>query len=158
MDNQDIRENQVTIVNEREKNIRLVRFKEQKSKDRNSSDKERQESYSNLISKLPSKRKKKRRKRESSTDSRSLREVSKEVTLQLAKKKKYCKKRRRNNASNFSDSSLSDGKNSDDLQHARFKIVTEDEKLKWKHSKEMANYATKYLENFSPRETWKKQF
>ena len=69
MDNQDMQENQVKIVNGSEKNPRLVSFEEldsfeeQKGHERNSSDKERQESSSNFISKLPSKSKRKRRKR-----------------------------------------------------------------------------------------------
>lgn len=69
MDNQDMQENQVKIVNGSEKNPRLVSFEEldsfeeQKGQERNFSDKERQESSSNFISKLPSKSKRKRRKR-----------------------------------------------------------------------------------------------
>ena len=40
----------------------------------------------------------------------------------------------------------SDESDSDDSQYARFKIVTEDEKFKWKLSKGMASYANKYFE------------
>ena len=43
-----------------------------------------------------------------------------------------------------------DGSDSDDLQHARFKIVTEDEKFKWKLPKGMASYANKHFEEFIP--------
>ena len=49
MDNQDIQENQVTIVNESEKNPRLVSLEGHYSEERKSSAKERQESSSNLI-------------------------------------------------------------------------------------------------------------
>ena len=92
MDNQDIQENQIMIVDESEKNPWLVSFEGHKSKKRKSSAKERHESSSNLISKLYLKSKKKRRRRESSTDSSSSREVSPEVTLYLAKKKKFSKR------------------------------------------------------------------
>ena len=67
-----------------------------------------------------------RRKRESSTDSNFSKEVSPEVILYPAKKKKYGKRWRRNHTTTCSDSSSSDGNDSDDLQHTRFKIVTED--------------------------------
>ena len=43
--------------------------------------------------------------------------------------------RRRNHTTTSRDSFSSDLNDSDDLQHTRFKIVTEDEKFKWK-----ANY------------------
>ena len=88
--------------------------------------------------------------RESSTDSSSSREVSPEVTLYPAKKKKYGKRRRRNHTSTSRDSSSTDGNDSDDSQHTRFKIVTEDEKFKWKLPKGMASYANKYFEEFIP--------
>ena len=94
--------------------------------------------------------KKKRRKRESSTYSSSSREVSAEVTLYPAKKKKYGKKRRRNHSTTSWDSSSSDGNDSDDSQHARFKIVTEDEKFKSTLPKGMASYTNKYFEQFIP--------
>ena len=57
MDNQDIQENQVIIVNKSEKNPGLFSLKGHKSKERKSSAKERQESSSNLISKLHPKQK-----------------------------------------------------------------------------------------------------
>ena len=63
MNNQDIQENQVTVVNDSETNL-LVSLEGNKSEERNSSAKERQEFSSNLISKLPLKSKKKRRKKE----------------------------------------------------------------------------------------------
>ena len=87
--------------------------------------------------------------RESSTDSSSSREVSPEVTLYPAKKKKYGKRRRRNYTTSR-DSSSSDGNDSDDSQHTRFKIVTEDEKFKWKLPKGMASYASKHFKEFIP--------
>ena len=89
MDNQDIQENQIIIVNESEKNPRLVSLEGHKSEEKKSSAKERQESSSSLNSKLHPKSKKKRRKREPSTDISSSREVSPEVTSYSAKKKKY---------------------------------------------------------------------
>ena len=150
MNNQDIQETQVRIANESEKNPPLVSLEGHKSEERKSSAKERQESSSLLISKLHPKSKKKRRKRESSTDSSSSREVSPEVTLYPAKKKKYGKRRRRNHTSTSRDSSSTDGNDSDDSQHTRFKIVTEDEKFKWKLPKGMASYANKYFEEFIP--------
>ena len=150
MDNQDIQKNQVITVNESENNSWLVRLEGHKSKERKSSAKERQESSSSLISKLHPKSKEKRRKRESSTDSSYSRELSPEVTLYPAKKKKYSKRRRRNHTTTSRDSSSSDGNDSNDLQHARFKIATEDEKFKWKLPKGMASYANKYFEEFIP--------
>ena len=125
MSNQDIRETQLRIATESEKNPPLVSLERHKSKERNFPAKERQESSSSLISKLHPKSKKKRRKRESSTDSSSSREVSLEVTLYPVKKKKYGKRRRRNHASTSRDLSSTDGNDSYDSQHARFKIVTE---------------------------------
>ena len=148
MSNQDIQEPQVRIANESEKNPPLVSLEGHKSKERKSSAKERQESSSSLFSKLHSKSKKKCRKRESSTDSLSSREVSPEVTLYPAKKKKYDKRRRRNHTSTSRDSSSTDGNHSDDSQHTRFKIVTEDEKFKWKLPKGMVSDANKYFEEF----------
>ena len=62
-----------------------------------------------------------------------MREVFKQVTLQPAKRK-YGKMRRRNDASISRDPSLYDGNDSDDSQYARFKIVTENEKIKMKFS------------------------
>ena len=56
MDNQDVPENQVIIINESEKNSRLVSLEGHNSEKRKSSAKEGQESSSNLISKLPSKK------------------------------------------------------------------------------------------------------
>ena len=150
MNNQGKQETQVRIANESEKNPPLVSLEGHKSEERKSSAKERQESSSTLISKLHPKSKKKRRKSESSTDCSSSREVSPEVTLYPAKKKKYGKRRRRNHTSTSRDSSSTDGNDSDDSQHTRFKIVTEDEKFKWKLPKGMASYANKYFEEFIP--------
>ena len=150
MNNQDIPETQVRIANENEKNPSLVSLEGHKSEERKSSAKERQESSSSLIPKLHPRSKKKRRKRESSTDSSSSREISPKITLYPAKKKKYGKRRRRNHTSTSRDSSSSDGNVSNDSQHARFKIVTEDEKFKWKLPKGMASYAKKYFEKFIP--------
>ena len=150
MNNQGKQETQVRIANESEKNPPLVSLEGHKSEERKSSAKERQESSSSLISKLHPKSKKKRRKRESSTDSSSSREVSPEVTLYPAKKKKYGKRRRRNHTSTSRDSSSTDGNDSDDSQHTRFKIVTEDEKFKWKLPKGMVSDANKYFEGFIP--------
>ena len=135
MDNEDIQENQVMTDNESERNPQLVSLEGHKSKERKSLAKERQESFSSLISKVHPKILKKSRRRESSTDNSSLREVSQEVMLYPAKKKIYGKRRRRSHTTASRDSFSSDGNDSDDLQHTRFKIVTEDEKFKWK-----ANY------------------
>ena len=52
MDNEDIQENQVMTVNESERNLQLVSLEGHKSKDRKSLVKERQESFSSLISKV----------------------------------------------------------------------------------------------------------
>ena len=102
--------------------------------------------------------KKKHRKRESSTDCSFSREVSPEVTLYPVKKRKCGKTRRRNHTATSSDSSSSDGNDSDDLEHTRFKIVTEDEKFKLKFPKGIASYANKYFEEFIPEGDLKKQF
>ena len=80
--------------------------------------------FQRCIRKVKKKRRKGESSTESSTDSSSLREVSPEVTLYLAKKKKYGKRKRRNHTATSSDSSSSDGNYSDDLKHTRFKIVT----------------------------------
>ena len=114
----------------------------------NATAKERQETSSSLISKLHPKSEKKRR--EFSTQSTASREVSPEVTLYPTKKKKYGKRRRRNHTATSRNSSSSDGDDPDDLQHTRFKIVTEDEKFKWKLPKGMASYANKVFEKFIP--------
>ena len=150
MNNQDVQETQVRIANESEKNPPVVSLEGHKSKERKTSAKERQESSSSLISKLHPKSKKKRRKSESSIDSSSFREVSPEVALYQAKKKKYGKRRRGNHTSTSNGSCSTDGNDSDDSQHTRFKIVTEDEKFKWKLPKGMASYANKYFEEFIP--------
>ena len=52
MDNEDIQENQVMTVNESERNPQLVSLEGHKSKERKSLAKERQESFSSLISKV----------------------------------------------------------------------------------------------------------
>ena len=59
MSNQDIRETQLRIATESEKNPPLVSLERHKSKERNFPAKERQESSSSLISKLHPKGKKK---------------------------------------------------------------------------------------------------
>ena len=130
--------------------LRLLVLRGHKSEERKSPVKERQESSSILILKLHPKSKKKGRKRESSTDSSSSTEVSPEVTLYPAKKKKYGRRRRRNHTSTSRDSCSTDGNDSDDSQHTRFKITEEDEKFKWKLPKGMASYANKYFEEFIP--------
>ena len=135
---------------ESEKNPPFVSLERHKSEKRKSSGKESQEYSSSLISKLHPKSKRKSRKRESSIDSSSSREVSPEVTSYPAKKKKYGKRKRRSHTSTSRDSSSTDGNDSDDSQHTRFKIVTEDEKFKWKLPKGMASYANKYFEEFIP--------
>ena len=61
MENQDIQENQVKIVNESEKNPRLVSLEGHKSAERISLAKERQESSLNFILKLHPKSEMKRR-------------------------------------------------------------------------------------------------
>ena len=122
-------------VNESERNLQLVGLEGHKREERKFLAKEKQESSSSLIPKLNPKAKKKSRKRESSTDNSSLREVYHEFMLYPAKKKIYGKRRRRNHTATSRDSFSSDGNDSDNLQHTRFIIVTEDEKFKWK-----ANY------------------
>ena len=150
MDNQDMQKKLIIIVNESEKNPRLVSLEGHQSEERKSSAKERQESSSNLISKLHLKSKKKRRKRESSADSSSSGEVSPEVTLYPAKKKKYGKRRRQNHTTTSRDSSSSDGNDLDDSQHTMFKILTEGEKFKCNLPKGMARYANIFFEEFIP--------
>ena len=150
MSNQDIQETQVRTANETEKNPPLVSLEGHRSEERKSSAKETQESSSSLISKLHPKSKKKRRKRESSTDSSSSREVSSEVTLYPAKTKKHGKRRRRYHPLTSRELSSTDGNDSNNSQHTRFKIVTKDEKFKWKLPKGMASYADKYFGEFNP--------
>ena len=77
-------------------------------------------------------------------------EFSPEVTLYQAKKGKYGKSRRWNHTTTSRESSSFDGNDSDNLQHTRFKLATEDEKFKWKLPKEMASYANKYFKEFIP--------
>ena len=73
-------------------------------------------------------------------------------------KNKYGNKGKRDDTATSSDSSSSEGNDSDDSEHARFKVVAEDEKFKWTFPKIMANYANKYFEGFILRDTWKKPF
>ena len=147
MNNQGKQETQVRIANESEKNPPLVSLEGHKSEERKSSAKERQESSSTLISKLHSKSKKKRRKSESSTGSSSSSEVFPEVTLHPAKKKKYGKRRRRNKTSVSNDLSSTDGSDSDDSQHMRFKIYYKKLRIQSKCGKTRTRKIP-YLDNF----------
>ena len=122
-------------VNKSERNLQLVGLEGHKREERKFLAKEKQESSSSLIPKLNPKAKMESRKRESSRDNSSLREVYHEFMLYSTKKKIYGKRRRRSHTATSRDSFSSDGNDSDNLQHTRFKIVTEDEKFKWK-----ANY------------------
>ena len=101
MNNQDIQETQVRIANESEKNPPLVSLEEHRSEERKSSAKKRQESSSSLISKLHLKSKKKSIKREYSSGSSSSREVSPEVTLHPARKKKIWQQEKTKSYFNF---------------------------------------------------------
>ena len=100
------------------------------------------------------KRKKKSRKREvpasgedsdsSSTDSSS-----------PAKKKKKPKRRRHHQRTSSAPSTASDSSTNEESHNDRFKIITENEKFKWKLPKSMANYANKYFEEYVPEDSLK---
>ena len=90
-------------------------------------------------------RKKKRRKIKSSTNSSFSSKVSPEVTLYPAKKKNMVKEE-------YEIILKLLGIHPDlmEMIETRFKIVTEDEKFKWKFPKGMASYANKYFKEFIP--------
>ena len=72
-----------------------------------------------------------------------------------AKKKKKAKHRGHHQPTSSSSSPASDSSNDEESHKDRFKIVSENEKLKWKLPKSMANYANKYFEGYVPEDSLK---
>ena len=65
-----------------------------------------------------------------------------------AKKKKKAKLRQHHQPISSSSSTASDSSTDEESHNDRFKIITENEKFKWKLPKSMANYANKYFEKY----------
>ena len=90
------------------------------------------------------KKSRKRKVYNSAEDSDSL---SADSSLPAKKKKKP--KRRRHHQPTPSSSSIANDSSTDEESHNdRFKIITENEKFKWKLPKCMANYTNKYFEEY----------
>ena len=53
-------------------------------------------------------------------------------------------------------STISDSNTDEESHNDRFKIITENEKFKWKLPKSVANYANKYFQEYVPEDTLKK--
>ena len=98
------------------------------------------------------KRKKKSRKRKVSTSGEDSDSSS---TDSPAKKKKKPKRRRHHQPTWSSSSTASDSSTDEESHNDRFKIITENEKFKWKLPKSMANYANKYFEEYVPEDSLK---
>ena len=118
------------------------------NKEKDSLANRKQESQSRVTKR---KKKKKRKLSTSGEDSDSL-----SIDSSLAAKKKKKAKRRRHHQSTPSSSSTASNSSIDEESHnGRFKIITENEKFKWKLPKSMANYANKYFEEYVPEDSLK---
>ena len=69
--------------------------------------------------------------------------------LHQQKRKKKAKRQRHHQPTSSSSWTASDSSTDEESHHHRFKIITENEKFKWKLPKTMANYANKYFEEYS---------
>ena len=96
------------------------------------------------------KRKKKCRKRKVSTSEEDSDSSSTDYSSS-AKKEKKAKHRRHHQPTSSFSSTASDSCTDEELHNDRFKIITENEKFKWKLPKSMANYANKYFEEYVQR-------
>ena len=100
------------------------------------------------------KRKKKSRKRKVSTSGEDPDSSSTDFSSP-AKKKKKAKHRRHHQPTSSSTSTASNSSTDEESHNDRFKIITENEKFKWKLPKSMANYANKYFEEYFPEHSLK---
>ena len=100
------------------------------------------------------KRKKKSRKRKVSTSGEDS-DSSSTDSSSPAKKKKKTKCRRHHQPTSSSSSTASDSSTDKESDNNRFKIITENEKFKWKLPKSMANYTNKYFEEYVPEDSVK---
>ena len=99
-------------------------------------------------------KRKKKRKRKLSTSGEDSDSLSTDSSL-AAKKKKKAKRRRHHQSTPSSSSTASNSSIDEESHNGRFKIITENEKFKWKLPKSMANYANKYFEEYVPEDSLK---
>ena len=111
--------------------------------------KRKQESQSRVT-----KRKKKSRKRKVFTSEEDLDSWSNDYSSP-AKKKKKAKRRRHHQPTSSSSPTASDSSTDEESHNDRFKIITENEKFKWKLTKSMANYTNKCSEEYVPEDSFK---
>ena len=100
------------------------------------------------------KRKRKSRKRKVSTSEEDS-DSSPTDYSSPAKKKKKAKLRPHHQRTSSSSSTASDSSTDEESHNDRFKIITENEKFKWKLPRSMANYANKYFEEYVPEDSLK---
>ena len=100
------------------------------------------------------KRKRKSRKRKVSTSEEDSDSSSTDYSSP-AKKKKKAKHRPHHQPTSSSSSTASDSSTDEESHNDRFKIITENEKFKWKLPRSMANYANKYFEEYVPEDSLK---
>ena len=100
------------------------------------------------------KRKKKSRKREVSTSEEDSDSSSTDYSSP-GKKKKKAKHRRHHQPTSSSSSTAGESSTDEESHNGRFKIITENEKFKWKLPKSMENYANKYFEEYVPEDSLK---
>ena len=121
-----------------EENPTLVSQERHKNEEKDTLANRKQESQSTMT-----KRKKKSRKWKVSTSG----EDSDSSSTDPSSPAKNKPKRRRHHQPTSSSSSIASDSSTDEESHnVMFKIVTENEKFKWKLPKSMANYANKYFE------------
>ena len=100
------------------------------------------------------KRKKKSRKQKVSTSGEDLDSPSTDFSSP-AKKKKNTKRRQHHQPTSSSSSTASNSSTDEESHNDRFKIITENEKFKWKLPKSMANYPQKYFKECIPEDSLK---
>ena len=120
-----------------------------RNEDQDSLANRKQESQSTVT-----KRKKKSRKRKVSTKGEDSDSSSIDPSSSVKKKKK-AKRWRHHQPTSPSSSTASDSSTDDESHNDWFKIITENEKFKWKLPKSMANYASKYFEECVPEDSLK---
>ena len=99
-------------------------------------------------------RKKKSRKRKVSTSEEDSDSSSTDY-FSPAKKKKKTKIWQYHQPTSSSSSTARDSSTKEESHNDRFKIITENEKFKWKLPKSRANYANKYFEEYVPEDSLK---
>ena len=109
----------------------------------------KQESQSRVI-----KRKKRSRKQKVSTSGEGSGSSSTDSSS-LAKKKKKAKLQQHHQPTPSSSLTASNSSTDEESHNDRFKIITENEKFKWKLPKSMANYTNKYFEDYVPENSLK---